>query len=148
MQITVQPWSQIKLPASAIRRQVFIVEQLVPEELELDGLDEEAWHALIQVEGQSIATARLLIEADSDKNYNKQIGRIGRMAVLGSFRRQGYGSELLKALLIKGRELGLTEFYLHAQLNAQPLYAKFAFIPEGPTYEEAGIPHQTMRLKI
>lgn len=146
MQITVQPWSSIETQASAIRRQVFIVEQAVPEELELDGLDDEAWHVLIQTEDQSIATARLLFEMD-DLNPQKKIGRIGRMAVLVPFRRRGYGQELLSALIAKGHELGVREFYLHAQLSAQSLYAKFGFIAEGEVYDEAGIAHQTMRLK-
>lgn len=145
MQISVQPWQPIQSQASSIRRQVFIVEQAVPHDLELDGLDDQAWHVLIQTEGQAIATARLLFEMD-DLNPPKKIGRIGRMAVLAPFRRRGYGQELLKALIAKGHELGVREFYLHAQLSAQPLYEKFGFVAEGEIYEEAGIAHQTMRL--
>lgn len=146
MQISVHPWPLVQSQASEIRRQVFIVEQAVPEELELDGLDDEAWHVLIQTEDQSIATARLLFEMD-DLNPQKKIGRIGRMAVLVPFRRRGYGRELLNALIVKGHELGVREFYLHAQLSAQSLYSKFGFIAEGEVYEEAGIAHQTMRLR-
>lgn len=146
MHISVQPWSQIEMPAKAIRRQVFIIEQAVPEELELDGLDDQAWHVLIQNEDKPIATARLLLEPD-ELHSGRKVGRIGRMAVLQPFRRQAYGQELLKALIQKGDELGVHEFYLHAQLSAQPLYERFGFIAEEEVFDEAGIAHQTMRLK-
>jgi predicted GNAT family N-acyltransferase len=146
MHLSVQPWSQIEMPAKAIRRQVFIIEQAVPEELDLDGLDDQAWHVLIQNEEQPIATARLLLEPDN-LHLGKNVGRIGRMAVLEQFRRQGHGQELLKALIKKGNELGVYEFYLHAQLSAKTLYEKFGFMAEGEVFDEAGIAHQTMRLK-
>jgi predicted GNAT family N-acyltransferase len=145
MELSVETWPKVQAQASAIRREVFILEQKVPEELELDGLDDQAWHVLILEKNIPVATGRLLVELD-EINLIKPVGRIGRMAVLKNHRGKGLGSKLLAALIDKGLELGLNEFYLHAQLTAQPLYAKLGFIGEGEIFEEAGIDHQTMRL--
>jgi len=148
----VQRWADISQQALTIRYQVFVIEQAVPLELELDGLDEFAWHALVLDRGTPVATGRLLIEDevefDGSLNPPKKIGRIGRMAVLKDARCRGLGSKLLELLLKKGIELGVDEFYLHAQLSAKSLYERYGFIAEGEIFEEAGIGHQLMRLKL
>jgi predicted GNAT family N-acyltransferase len=148
MELFVQNWHKIQAQATAIRHEVFILEQKVPEELELDGLDDQAWHVLILEKKIPVATGRLLLEFDEQNLMNsvKPIGRIGRMAVLKAYRGQGLGRQILTELIDKGLELGLNEFYLHAQLTAQSLYAKLGFIGEGEVFEEAGIDHRTMRL--
>jgi predicted GNAT family N-acyltransferase len=70
------------------------------------------------------------------------------MAVLAAYRRQGFGGQLLRALLEDGRSQGITQFELHAQLSAIPFYESLGFIAQGDIYDEAGIPHRDMILTI
>lgn len=130
--------------AFSVRKHVFIEEQGVPEELELDEYDPVAWHALAYLDSQCIGTARLVIFSQADGG----IGRIGRMAVLPKYRKQGYGKSLLQALLEKGKAKGISQFELHAQRSAIPFYEQFGFIADGDIYDEAGIAHRDMILNI
>ena len=77
----------------AIRRKVFVEEQAVPEELELDAHDATAVHLLAVADGRPVGTARLLIDGDHAK--------IGRVAVLAETRGTGAGAALMRAALDK-----------------------------------------------
>jgi predicted GNAT family N-acyltransferase len=121
-----------------IRSEVFVSEQGVPEHLEWDGKDRTALHLIAEDRnGKVIGTARLLRD-----------GRIGRMAVVASRRRSGIGSALLTRLLDIARHEHLPEVHLHAQCDAVAFYQRFGFEAEGDVFEEAGIPHQAMRLAV
>jgi len=137
--ILIKPWSKAIAEALPIRTAVFVQEQGVPEDLELDEFDADADHALAYIGTLCVGTARLIGSAD-DK------GQIGRMAVLDRYRRNGIGSELLKTLLELGRAQGIKEFELHAQVTAMPFYENLGFSPLGEVYDEAGIPHRNMIL--
>ena len=139
--ILIKPWQEASIEAYPIRKAVFIDEQGVPESMELDEYDPIAHHALAYRENTCIGTARLVALSDHQ-------GRIGRMAVLPSCRRQGIGGQLLRALLENGRSWGITEFELHAQLSAIPFYEQFGFIAQGAIYDEAGIAHRDMIIII
>ncbi|MDR9436066.1 MAG: GNAT family N-acetyltransferase [Thiohalophilus sp.] len=121
----------------SIRRHVFIEEQQVPEELEWDGLDEQATHLLACVDEMPVATARILPD-----------GHIGRMAVLPDWRQHGIGMALLTRLLILARERALKQVFLNAQLPAMDFYAKAGFNETGSTFMDAGIPHKRMVLEL
>lgn len=129
------PWSEARDTARAIRYAVFVEEQGVPVELEWDDWDEPSWHAIACDDtGQPIATGRLLPD-----------GHIGRMAVLRSARGTGVGSQVLERLIAKAVELGYPEVVLNAQTHAAGFYTRLGFAAEGEEFEEAGIPHVTMR---
>ena len=118
-----------------VRHTVFVVEQGVPPELEWDGLDHLCVHALaIDPHGRVLGTGRLLPN-----------GRVGRMAVLGSWRRRGVGTRLLQALLREQRARGWPAAHLHAQLAAADFYVRQGFQCAGEPFDEAGIPHVLMR---
>lgn len=118
----------------AIRHVVFVEEQQIPAEVEFDRLDEHCYHFLVRdAQYQPIATGRLSPE-----------GRIGRMAVLKDWRRQGVGSALLRALIDKGISLGLPEVFVHAQAAATAFYERQGFISQGETFLESDILHQHM----
>lgn len=122
----------------AVRQRVFVQEQGIAAELERDALDPVSAHVLaVDDGGQPVGTGRLAPD-----------GRIGRMAVLASHRSQGIGEALLEALVQAGRQLGLAELHLHAQLPARDFYARLGFLPEGEVFEEAGIGHQQMRRRL
>ena len=139
--ILIQSWADAMQAAWPIRKRVFIEEQGVPEDLELDEFDLTAQHALAYLNSQCIGTARLASLAGN-------IGRIGRMAVLPAYRSEGIGSQLLNALIANGKAQGITQFELHAQLSAIPFYERFGFIAQGDIYDEAGIAHRDMMLII
>jgi predicted GNAT family N-acyltransferase len=139
--ILIKPWQEAKNEAYAIRKCVFIEEQGVPEEMELDEFDPLAMHALAYLDSQAIGTARLVTMPGN-------IGRIGRMAVLATYRRGGIGTQLLHALLQQAASQNIVKIELHAQLSAIPFYEQFGFIAQGDIYDEAGIAHRDMILNI
>lgn len=122
----------------ALRLAVFVEEQHVPEHEEWDGQDERALHVLARTaDGRAVGTGRLLPD-----------GRIGRMAVAQDWRRRGVGAALLRALLHAAHERGHHEAVLSSQVHAIPFYERFGFVAEGAEYDDAGIPHRTMRLSL
>jgi predicted GNAT family N-acyltransferase len=132
--ITQVTWQQAGEALAEIRRRVFIEEQAVPEALEWDGLDEGAVHFLATDARQyPIGCARLL-----------DGGRIGRMAVLTSWRQQGVGRALLDAAMAEGRRQGLAEMTLSAQTHAIGFYENAGFVVCSDIYDDAGIPHRDM----
>ena len=141
--IETQPWSEARDAAYAIRCAVFIEEQGIPTELEIDDYDPIAEHALAFVDDLCVATARIYLdEQDPSK------AKIGRMAVLKDFRGQGIGTALLGEAIRAGMMQGASVFELHAQQSAAPFYAKLQFKPDGAIFDEVGIPHQRMRLVL
>jgi predicted GNAT family N-acyltransferase len=126
--------------ASAIRFAVFVDEQQVPFEEELDEHDHAAYHVLAWLEDRPVGTGRLVIEGDS--------GRIGRMAVLPAARGTGIGGAVLRALLAEAGRRGLRTVHLAAQLHARDFYAHFGFVAGGPHFLDAGIWHQRMERPV
>lgn len=118
-----------------VRDVVFVQEQQVPPDLERDAMDPISHHVLARdASGAPIGTARLT-----------PAHRIGRMAVLSPWRGRGVGDALLAALLDEARRRHWPDLSLHAQLPAEPFYARHGFVPEGERFFEAGIEHQAMR---
>jgi predicted GNAT family N-acyltransferase len=136
IEVRLGAWIDLRDEAAPIRYAVFVDEQKVPAEIELDDWDALSLHALaLDAQGRVLGTGRLLPD-----------GHIGRMAVLQSARGQGVGSALLRALLQAARARGDREVVLSAQTHAMPFYEKAGFIAEGDEYDDAGIPHRQMRL--
>jgi predicted GNAT family N-acyltransferase len=142
--ILIKDWQDAKLDAYSVRKRVFIEEQGVPEEMELDEFDLNAMHALAYAGPECIGTARLVTLSGSVGS----IGRIGRMAVLSKYRGQRVGKQLLEALLKASQSQEIKQVELHAQVSVIPFYEQFGFIAQGDIYDEAGIPHRDMILRI
>jgi len=123
--------------AWTIRRRVFIEEQHVPEEIEMDADDAHAFHALATLDGVAIGCGRMLEQGPGEV-------KIGRMAVLPEFRKTGVGAELLRFLIDCARTRGFHKAILHAQLTAEGFYLKEGFTPAGGVFDEAGIAHRQM----
>lgn len=126
--------------AWAIRRMVFIEEQHVPEEIEMDADDAHAFHALA-LDGNSPVGCGRMVAHDG---YVK----IGRMAVLRERRGEGIGRSILTFLMERARQQGFGRAILHAQLTAEGFYLKNGYIPEGEVFEEAGIAHRRMSCEL
>jgi len=129
-------WKTQRTQLKELRHRVFVQEQKVPVEIEQDGQDEYAQHYIALNEaGQLIGCGRLL---DSSQ--------IGRLAVLPEHRNRGVGKKLLDLILEDARETGMAGVFLLAQTRANQFYIRAGFVPEGPEFLEAGIPHQKMSL--
>lgn len=130
-------WRESAEILTEIRTKVFVEEQHVPPELELDGLDATSFHYLATLStGESIGTARLL-----------STGQIGRMAVLQQWRSQGIGAKLLAACIAGAKDRGFPHIFLHAQTHAIEFYSRFGFVAIGEEFDDAGIPHKEMVLR-
>jgi len=121
--------------AHNIRRRVFIEEQRVPEEIELDE-DAHAFHALAILDGKPVGCGRFVAHGSEVKT--------GRMAVLPDLRTRGIGREILLYLMRIARERGYRHAVLHAQMTAEGFYLKNGYMPVGEVFEEAGIAHRKM----
>lgn len=131
-------WDTLRGEAAVIRFGVFVMEQEVPEDLELDLLDPDSRHWIARnVEGSAVGTARLAPD-----------NHVGRMAVLPEWRGRGVGSALLQAIQQHARDNGIPILALNAQVQAIQFYEKFGFIAEGPEFDDAGLPHRLMRWTV
>jgi predicted GNAT family N-acyltransferase len=132
--IELMPWEKARAHAAPIRMAVFVDEQRVPAELEMDERDASCVHAVAFDDERPVGTGRLLPD-----------GHIGRMAVLKEYRGKGVGGEMLQRLMQAAKARGDREIVLSAQTRAVAFYLAHGFESFGPVYEEAGIPHQDMR---
>jgi predicted GNAT family N-acyltransferase len=144
VRIELMPWEHARAEASRIRFRVFVEEQGVPRDIELDERDPDCVHALAYEHGKVVGTGRLLPREEGAG----AAARIGRMAVLAESRGRGIGSRILESLIGKARERGEKRVALSAQVHAVEFYRSHGFQPLGEIYEEAGIPHRKMRRAI
>ena len=136
--VHVAPWGEFEAEARAVREAVFIKEQKVPLELEWDAMDAGCVHVVARDQtGAAIGTGRLLPD-----------GRIGRVAVLSTWRGRGVGRSMLQTLIAEARRRGFAEAVLSAQTQARQFYEKNGFAVAGEAFMEAGIPHVSMVRKL
>jgi predicted GNAT family N-acyltransferase len=137
LRVDLGDWASMAPALETVRREVFIVEQQVPEEMEWDANDATSVHALALLDGHPVGCGRLLPD-----------GHLGRMAVRAPYRSSGIGRALLQALLAEARRRGMREVVLHAQTHALRFYEARGFVADGPVFDEAGIAHQRMSLPL
>ena len=131
-------WDSVRSLASELRIEVFVREQKVPADLELDDRDAHCIHALVTNRLEMpVATGRLLPAENG-------VSRIGRMAVAQPLRGTGLGRQVLQTLMQQARQRGDRRVTLHAQRTAEAFYERNGFVVEGEPFEEAGIDHITM----
>ncbi|MCF6094052.1 GNAT family N-acetyltransferase [Microaerobacter geothermalis] len=124
--------------ALKVRKKVFIEEQNVPEEIEIDQYEEISTHFIVYNEQlQPVATARF-------RSYDETTAKIERVAVLPELRGTGLGRELMLFLEKAAKEAGYTKAKLNAQLHAEPFYKKLGYSQISELFYEANIPHVTM----
>lgn len=131
-------WSECREPLLKVRVEVFVDEQSVPLELEVDSDDTSAQHWLAESnDGQSIGCVRLVSTAGGS-------GKIGRLAVVKEWRSRGIAQQLMATTENYARKSGLGRLKLDAQLQAQGFYEKLGYCAEGDIFDDAGIPHRRM----
>ena len=141
--VTTGSWDELRQLAQPLREAVFVREQGVPAELEMDENDAVSRHAVaLDAAGVPIGTGRLLPD-----------GHIGRMAVSATWRGFGVGRALLHALIETAETMSVAkrhsaQLLLNAQTHAAGFYERFGFVIDGPEFMEAGIPHCPMRRQM
>jgi predicted GNAT family N-acyltransferase len=134
VRVELSDWPAARALAAPLRFEVFVVEQKVPQEAELDEHDAHCVHALaFDASGAVLGTGRLLPD-----------GHIGRMAVRRDARRLGVGSALLRALMAEARRRGHAHAVLSAQTHAIPFYRRHGYRVTSGEYMDCGIPHVDM----
>lgn len=129
--------SEIYQDALAIRYEVFVEEQNVPRDLEVDELETETFHIVLYNKAEKLATARIL-------ELENQVYKVQRVAVLKKYRKKGIGKRLIQVIEEKVRERSGQKLTLGSQNTAIPFYEKLGYTIEGPEFMDAGIPHHTM----
>jgi predicted GNAT family N-acyltransferase len=122
-----------------IRREVFVDEQGVPLDQEMDEHDATATHFLAFDDGEPVGTARL-------RTLPEGTPKAERVAVRAAHRRTGIGRALMTALEDAARHKG--RIVLNAQVPVIPFYERLGYEAEGPIFDEAGIPHRAMRKRL
>ncbi len=120
----------------ALRCEVFVAEQSVPPEIELDEYDASALHIIAEQCGVAIGCARVI--------FTENEAHIGRLAVKKSERGRGVGSGLCRFIISHCKEKGIFDIWLNSQLHAYGFYEKLGFKPQGERFFEAGIEHVKM----
>lgn len=135
----------------AVRREVFVGEQRIPEAEEIDAYDVHAVHLLATGPAGPVGTVRFLHGAPARKKYGHAgveddvTAVLGRLAVSRAARGTGLGAELVLAVEAEARRLGLARVYLEAQTHALGFYERLGYAAHGPEFDEgSGIPHRAM----
>jgi len=121
-----------------IRERVFVDEQGVAPDIEYDGKDAMAVHALGVVEAHPAGTARC-------RRIDATTGKIERVAVRSAYRRRGLGRTLMQTMEAALATVGCDEIVLHAQRAVASFYRNLGYHRVSDPFEEAGIPHVEMR---
>ena len=127
--------------AFEVRLQVFVEEQGVSEELELDDLDQEALHMVVKDGERVIGTARVLFLTANQ-------AKIERMAILKPFRRRGIGRGIISFLNEELRNKQVEQVVLHVQYAVVAFYKSCGFEESGLPFQEAGIKHIKMERQL
>lgn len=140
MRIDVQEgdWKTLQHDCERVRLMVFVAEQHVPKDEELDEEDEKARHFVARDERHMVlGCARLL-----------STGQIGRLAVLRPFRKRGIGKALMTKVLESAARRGMKSVWLNAQTHAISFYGRLGFSAVGETFQECGIEHIRMEKQL
>ena len=134
--------------ALAVRFRVFVDEQHVPADEEVDRYDaspssSDALHLLARVDGVAVGTARLLLDAPTSGPIH-----LGRVAVLAEWRRHDVGNALMGRLHDEAQAHGYRSVEISAQVQAIPFYERLGYVADGPVYLEAGIEPRVMRFTL
>ncbi|MEV0369489.1 GNAT family N-acetyltransferase [Streptomyces sp. NPDC050636] len=140
----------------AVRREVFVGEQGVPLDIEMDAYDVYAVHLLATApDGRPAGTARFLYGPAARKKYPSAViddaltAVLGRLAVTTAARGTGLGVALVRAVEDAALRRGLTEVYLEAQVSALGFYERLGYTAYGPEFDEgSGLAHRAMRRRL
>lgn len=119
-----------------VRKQVFVEEQQVPIEEEIDQYEDEAVHVVLYDAQQPVGAGRFRI-ADG-------YGKVERVCVMASHRKSGAGKIIMVEMEHIARQHGMDKLKLNAQTHAEGFYQKLGYETVSGEFLDAGIPHVTM----
>ena len=117
----------------SIRKKVFIEEQGISEDIELDDHKVNTTNFLALLNEECVGTARYRVTNNGIK--------LERFAVLKTYRNLGVGKALVEFIL---DTLNQDDIYLHAQESVVDFYTPLGFKKIGKQFFEADIPHWKM----
>jgi predicted GNAT family N-acyltransferase len=126
--------------AFEVRRTVFVGEQNVPEEEEIDQHESEAVHFVLYSDGTAAGAGRFRI-LDG-------IGKVERICVLKESRNSGAGVAVMNKIEDYAKSQGISSLKLNAQTHAIPFYSRLGYETVSEEFLDAGIPHKTMKKTI
>jgi predicted GNAT family N-acyltransferase len=132
--------SDLMRDAFELRYEVFVDEQGVARELEVDELDAVATHLVAVCDDRVVGTLRMLDHGEA--------AQIGRVAVRAAVRGTGVGARLMQRAAAIALDQGFAEIIVHAQVAVAGFYRRLGYVAEGDVFEEAGIPHVAMRKRM
>lgn len=152
--------------ALEVRYAVFVEEQGVPENIEIDGKDDEAIHFVGYATAESTHESGESDDGDSNPQLDRDdqqdhdtgkpvaagrlrgadddVGKVERIAVLESHRGEGFGRAIMNELEATARGRGLSKLLLHAQIPVEEFYHALGYETTSTVFEEAGIEHVEM----
>lgn len=119
-----------------VRGYVFVIEQAIDWEIEYDGLDDKCVLFIAYIDDLAVGAARLY------KN------KVGRVATLKEYRKQGVGGKIMEAIEKYAKENKMPYLKLHAQLYVKDFYEHLGYIVEGEIFQEADIDHVLMKKQM
>jgi predicted GNAT family N-acyltransferase len=136
--LTVPVFSTLCNAAFALRREVFVIEQQIPEAEEFDADDLAATHLVAIAAGNVVGTLRIIWTAEHVK--------LGRVVVAQLWRGQGISTRLLRHAMDLAQGKGESRFYLTAQHDKLAVYEKLGFVAFGEPFDDgSGILHLKMK---
>lgn len=120
-----------------VRRTVFIEEQHVPEEEEIDEFEQDATHFVLYDGEKPVGAGRF-------RTIDDGVGKIERICILPQYRGRGAGKQLMETIEMFAKEQGIEKVKLNAQTHAEPFYQKLGYDTVSGVFMDAGIPHVTM----
>ncbi|MEK3881275.1 GNAT family N-acetyltransferase [Paenibacillus sp. PL2-23] len=135
----VQTQEELK-EAFRIRTEVFVQEQGVSPEIEIDEHEEAASHVIVSYDGRPVGAGRVRQVED--------VAKLERICVLAPYRKHQAGAAIMAELESIARERGLGKAKLHAQTQAAGFYSKLGYAADGEEFMEDGIPHIRMIKKL
>jgi predicted GNAT family N-acyltransferase len=127
--------------AFSVRRQVFVEEQGVPLDLELDHFDKTAAHFVVYSSESPIGAGRF-------REIDDGIGKVERVCVLVEYRGKHLGNLVMHALEEHAINTGMNKIILNAQSYAVPFYEKLGYVITSPEFMDADIPHRAMEKEM
>ncbi|WP_273834675.1 GNAT family N-acetyltransferase [Guptibacillus sedimenti] len=136
MDVRVVKTEKEKSDAFKVRHTVFVDEQNVPSDLEIDEHDNDAIHFVAYDKSAPVAAGRFRVLDN--------MGKVERICVLGDYRGTGLGLLLMSAIETHAKDLSLKGTKLNAQISAVGFYEKLGYEVISDQFMDAGIPHVTM----
>lgn len=130
-----------KQDAFSIRKTVFVEEQGVPLDAEIDEYEDISKHIILYHDSEPAGVGRY-------RTYNNGYAKVERVAVLKPYRKYGYGKKVMNFINLKAKEDGYLGTVLNGQSHAKGFYEKLGYVAEGAEFLEENIPHYHMTLSF